>query len=655
MLKSICLSLISILCIANSYASDASISPKVDEASIQELIARAKSENEIREKEVLSLFEKADATINETLNSAETAIDAVEKTVFATGRLGTPEQDMIKKESKAVKQEFANLRDETSKIISEMRENYLNENAKILKEYDKYSMAISDYYAKKMSKEELMSAGNEFKEKVAASEMSLGKQRLAVLKKITDEISIKVKELQEDVLNKISNSREYSDEDEPEEKTSSLITSDGIRYVYNNITAHNHTYLKSLYADSDQSFLMSTELVCDELDISQLEKSDSEVEKFRDCVTRAKTEKEYFALKSLAGCSTHNVHACDPFKDELYADYSNKGVYNHILEDYDTANVVNIAKTKQYAHTWQGEYEKKSDPICDATKTGNPCMVCVKGTLCEFSNKVRDGTITSSDDANKFLATVELEAAKLWSSLRRVDALHRSKKGVNYFTPMQTLYLDGRDDGRPDGPYADAASAASEHPGVLKVEEKDQDVAPNVLLYVCKLKAEDISMDPEDPADEAQKEKAEKAIVKCMKTYAKWVDKGTDKDKLGQGEAKTVNDRKKLWKEKEYAAATDSMFKNITVAAINLYKSSLDYAVEPPEDGINITSLQKGIGEKATQVMDGYAAGAKINYYTTNQILSIVDADALELQTEIIQNMNEMSYNFFNLEEEGGN
>jgi len=642
MLKSIFLSLVSILYINNVYAIDAAISQQTDEENIQEIIVRAKSENEIRDKEILAVLEKADTTITETLNSVQTSLDVVEKTVFATGRLGAPEQDVVTKEVNQVKQEFANLRDETSKIIAEMRDNYAKESSKVLRAYDEYSLAISDYYAGKTTKEEMIAAGKAFKEKIAATNVSLDKQRLDTLKKLTQEISVKTKDLQEDILNKISNSREYSDEDEEEDKTSFLKTTDGVHYVYNYHTQNEHIYLKSQYAtETDGNFLMSTELVCEDLDITKLEESASEVEKFRDCVTRAKTEKEYFAIKGIAGCSASNLHGCDPFKEKLYEPYKNKGVYKHILEDYDAANVANIAKTKQYAHSWQGKYDES---------TGE----CKEGTLCEFSNKVRDGTISNANDATKFLAKVELEAAKFWSFLRRVDALHRSKKAVNYFTPMQTLYLDGRDDGRQESPYVDATAAASERPGVVKVEDKDQDVAPNVLLYVCKIKAEDVSMDPEDAGNESKKEEAEKKIVKCLKTYAKWVDKGTDKDQLSAGEASQVNDKKKLWKEKEIGAATDSMFKNLTVAAINLYKSSLDYKEEPPEDGINIVSLDKGLSEKATQVMDGYAAGAKINYYTTNQILSVVDADALELQTEIIQNLNEMGYNFFQIEE-GGN
>ena len=99
MLKSIFLCLLSMLYAISVNASDVAISQKTNESSIQEIIARAKSENEIRNKEVLSILEKADITIVETLTSAQTAVDALEKTVFATGRLGTPEQKVIKKET----------------------------------------------------------------------------------------------------------------------------------------------------------------------------------------------------------------------------------------------------------------------------------------------------------------------------------------------------------------------------------------------------------------------------------------------------------------------------------------------------------------------------------------------------------------------------
>ena len=635
------------------YASDVAISPKNDEETLQEIIASAKDENEIRDKEVLTLLEKADATIAETLISSQAAVDTVEKTVIATGRLGPSDQDILNKKVSQVKQEIADFKDETSKIINEMRDNYTQKSISVLEAYDTYSLAVSSYYAGKITKEDMIAKGKTFKETVASLDMSIDTQRLAILKKLADQISIKTQEMQEDILNKISNSREYSDEDE--EETSFLEkTTNGPRYTYNYHAEYKHAYLKSYYAgDKDKSFLMSKELMCDELDVTELETSSEQVQKFRDCVTRAKTEKEYFAVKGLNGCSPKKLQDCDPFADDLYKDYKNKGVYKHILEDYDTANVVNIARTKQYAHTWQGIYKKKSSKKCESVKKSE-CEVCDEGTLCELKNKAEDGTITNANDATKFLATVELEAAKLWSSLRRVDALHRSKKVVDYFSPMLTLYLDGRNVGNSDepSPYDDAVEAAEKHPGVIKVEGKEQDVAPNVMLHVCKIKAEDISLDPEDPANEAKKDAAEKAIVKCMKTYAKWADKGTDAEE-GAVDAKAVNDKKKLWKEKEFAAATDGMFKDLTIAAINLYKTSLDYAEEPPEDGINITSLQKDLDEKATQVMDGYAAGARINYYTTNQLLSIVDADAVELQAEIIQNLPEMAYNFFQIEEGG--
>ena len=65
-----------------------------------------------------------------------------------------------------------------------------------------------------------------------------------------------------------------------------------------------------------------------------------------------------------------------------------------------------------------------------------------------------------------------------------------------------------------------------------------------------------------------------------------------------------------------------------------------------PKDEINIASLQEDM-KKNTTARDDYASGAEINYYSTMQILSIVDADAQNLQTEILKYLTELDYNFF--------
>ena len=51
--------------------------------------------------------------------------------------------------------------------------------------------------------------------------------------------------------------------------------------------------------------------------------------------------------------------------------------------------------------------------------------------------------------------------------------------------------------------------------------------------------------------------------------------------------------------------------------------------------------------KESTTTKDDYAAGAQINYYSTQQILSIVDADAQNQQTEILKDLATLDYNNF--------
>ena len=632
----------------NTYAAPDS----QKEEGVLAAIKDAKELNIEKDKRFNDLLVETDKTIFETLAKANEALDALIKTVIQTSEIDSVTRENLEKKVNLVKADIESLKNETSTTITTMRAIYLSEGNKVISAYDDYSKEVSRYYAGEIDKDELVNAGKTFKETVGAIDSGSDKEKIDSLVAAAKDIDVKTKLLQEDILNEISNNKDYSDEDDEEDigKTSLLNDSLIQRYSYNYHTEHNHIYLKSEYASVDRSFLLSSELACDEL---RVEKLDEDVKKLRDCVVRAKTEKEYFAVKGLCGCHTSKLEKCDPFKNSgdcsLYNDYRNKGVYKHILEDYDAANVGNIAKTKQYAHAWQGKYED------------NAPYKCIDGTKCELQEKIEEGSSDNTRAAYQLLSMVEIEAPKNWSYLRRVDALHRAKKAVNYFMGADKLYLDGRPDGYTsgEGPYSDFAQATNTRPGYM--DKKDikatgveadvgQDVAPNVLLYVCGLNAKDVSLSIEDAGDTEKVQAVEKEIAKCMKKYATWVDKGTDQDK--QTNEHEANENKKLWREKELGAATDSMFSNFTAASINLYKSSIDYQENAPED--NIVSLKKEI-EEATEGLDDYAVGAKINYYTTNQLLSIINADAIELQTEIIQHLGELGYNFFFIENEGGN
>lgn len=596
-----------------------------DETTIQETVEQAKNENIERDKEIEEMLSNADAKISEALDTADKMLDNLSENISQTSELDDTVKQELLQEISQVKEEIKDLKEEASQIISSIKEKYSEESAKVITAYEEYSKSISDYYAGKITKEELAKAGQLLKDTVAASDCSIDKEQVDKLVNKAESVVEKTQALQEEVLNKIANNKDYSDEDD--DKTSLLekkmIDDSQTQYVFNYRTEHSHAYLKSIYAKkSDKSFIMSKELDCDNINIEDLAK---DVKKFRECITRAKTEKEYFAMKGLEGCrygSQETVAACNPFKNNLYKDFSKKGVYPHILEDYDAANVVNVAKTKQYAHSWQD--------------TEN-------GVIHELTEKIEKNDTDNTRATYQLLGLVELEAPKLWSQIRRIDALYRAKKGISYYASLDTLYLDGRSE--------DFVEATANEPGSIDDSGQKQDVFPNVMLYNCDLTATDVSITSEEDTNALTE--AEKNIVSCMKRYKRCVDSGGDPNPEDCYDgAATMDVAKAEWAKKEVAAATDSMFKNLTLATINLYKSSQDFTSKM-KDGDNIVTLQKGIKD-AKKSMEDYAAGAKVNYYTTNQILSIVEADALELQTEIIRNLSELSVNFFQIEEEGG-
>ena len=62
--------------------------------------------------------------------------------------------------------------------------------------------------------------------------------------------------------------------------------------------------------------------------------------------------------------------------------------------------------------------------------------------------------------------------------------------------------------------------------------------------------------------------------------------------------------------------------------------------------------MQDGIKESTT-ARDDYSAGAQMNYYTTMQILSLIDADAQNQQTEILKDLMTFDYTYFG-QSEGG-
>ena len=123
--------------------------------------------------------------------------------------------------------------------------------------------------------------------------------------------------------------------------------------------------------------------------------------------------------------------------------------------------------------------------------------------------------------------------------------------------------------------------------------------------------------------------------------YAEAAEKGTIGGKPN-GSSNPSAERER-WRVNKRKALMDSLFYTFALSTINNYKSALDFNKKAKEDEQTIMKLQKNVKE-AKVAREDYAAGAEINRYATKQLLTIVDADAQSLQSEIIRDLQTISY-----------
>ncbi len=618
----------------NAENTEQNVNEQVDngasEEEVQGTLDEGRKESEKNRDAVNETLDKASDTINDSLDKANQALDMLVDTINSNEGLNEEQRTGYRQDADEIKDKMDALKSKATDVIATAKENYNEEySAKVAAAFDAYSQAVSDYYAGKITRDDLSKAGEEFKSGVASLDVGIDNSAIDGMVSSSKDIADEIDALKENMLNDISNSGDYSDEEEvsslsegmfPASQDSPIDNHIGLRqkraakYVFNFSSARTNALLTGIYADeADKSFLLSNELKCDKMgDISEIEKDPSG---FRECVVKAKTEKELYP---------------NAFDEELYKKFKKNGVYKHIIEDYSIANIVGISKAKQFAATW-GSLEPDDDSN--------------KGTYYVLRKTLKD--VDNTRNAFILMGMADIEAPKLWSEIRRIDALDRSKSMVQNFELGTTLYLDGRD--------AEFMAATKDNRGTMKADDLDAKenekvkgkvIFSNVILYTCGLRAKDISVSEVNKTNSSDIAKKEQNLADCLYKYAEGASRGTiNGASTGDPEA-----TKKEWREKQTKAYNDSAFNNLTLAVINNYKSSLDYMdpkkLPDPDKDKNIVSMQDGLKESTT-TKDDYASGAQINYYTTQQILSIVDGDAQNQQTEILKDLRTFNYNYF--------
>lgn len=593
-----------------------SVNEQVDagavEEEVQETIDTAQEESEAIRQNVNESLDEASQEINDSLNKVNSELDIMMATVDGNEKLDEEKKEELNKEADTIKKDIEDLKEKSTAIITEAKENYNEQHSKKVAEaLDSYSQAVSDFYAGKITREDLTKAGEDFKQSVASLEAGIDETLIDDLVNEAQGIADRLGDLSESILDASSDTGDYSD---GSEKTSSLWKKKATKnYAFNFHSEHSTALLTGIFSETDGSFLLPAELACDNLDVGEIGESPGDL---RECVIKAKGDPELYP---------------NLYDDQLYAPYKKNGVYKHLLEDYSMANIANTSRAKQNAATWSA-----LEPDDDSNK----------GTLYMLRKTLKD--VDNTRSAISLMSMTDIEAPKLWSEIRRVDALSRAKNMIKDFTEGLELYLDGRD--------SEYATATNQNWGTMQSSDldseetdygvKDKAIFSNVILSICDLHAKDISVSAKNKYNASLITEKEQNLADCLFKYAEGASRGTIDGKASEGGGEFG---KRIWRNRQMKAYNDSAFNNLTLAIINNYKSSLDYANPeqlPNADDENIVTMQKGIKESTT-ARDDYSAGAQMNYYTTLQILSIIDADAQNQQTGILKDLMTFDYNYF--------
>ncbi|MBR5154636.1 MAG: hypothetical protein IKW58_02815 [Alphaproteobacteria bacterium] len=563
----------------------------------QSALDAAREESLANKNEIDELYKEAEDNINQIMDDAKDSVGKLVEAVNTNQNIIEKEKEALLAEADKIKSDIEELRQNANLALGEARRD-LNEeyNKKVIQAYDTYALVLSEYIAGNVSKEELIEAGSVLQASVASLDIKFNKVLVDSLIEEANKIAAKIDDLEESMLNTLSNDKEYSDEASIEHLNPNV-------YAFEYKTSKNMSYAKALYSQTatGKPFIISKEFLCHGKGENDVKKLKDDSGWFRTCVSRAKTELDYYP---------------DAAHDSLYENYDRNGVFNHILQDYAAANIVSISKTKQFVSTWRGSIGNETE-----------------SEYHQLKKLVSEAKVDNAAAAMATISTIELWSPRLWSELRRLDSISNAKNVVKQFTQEETLYIDGREENQ------DVTDALHSEVGMIKGEgPKDKKVFSNVMLHTCGLKAEDISLKPEETDPSSQENK----FKECIKKYAYGVSLGGEEGSTGSEE-----DRK-LWRDKQKMATNDAAFENLTMAVITNYNSTRDYMpVDKLENGeVNLVKIQE-VYASSQDARQHIAASAQINYYATQQLLNIIDGEAVNLQAEILKDLGLFDYSFF--------
>ena len=587
----------------------------------EEAMNAAYKKSEENLKSMLNTVDEVKKDINEDLDASIKALDDVVVEILNEEKATQESKEKAIEEIEKCKKEIELMREAINKMLDDFKDEITSVYEEtVFKAYETYRQALIDYNNGKISKEEFESAGNAFIISMSSLDGSLDLSKLDAI--INKKVDVNVEGMAQGAIDMLNEDLEYSDTDD-EVLDMKIEKSDAPAEIhsFNYKSTKENMNAKLLYTKdgADKTILAPLSMICydkKEDDIKDLKQKSGWL---RNCITYAKgssdndtISREYDKLKSKINRDETNTDV---------EDIEINGIFDNILLDYTKANLITATSAKMYAAQWKGDDASSNSEYKQLKKT------------------ITTGSADNTLDAYVAMAMIDLNSPKLWSKIRRVDAINRAKDVIKIYSGSNQLYIDNI-----TGNSNDVEESLNKKSGYIN----NKQVFPNLIAYHCKMDGSNVSVDPNSKNDSNAISDAEKNIRACLYSYAIRSGFGIDIDDTDPEKFKGNDETKQAWQEKRKMARNNALFEELLMAIISNYETTKDYLPksELANGEMNIVTLDEGI-KSASTIKDGYSTGAQVNYYATQQLLSIIDADAVNLQTEMMKDLNVLDYSYF--------
>ncbi len=576
-----------------------------------DVVENAEEEAEKIKNEGLENIDNTGKDVSQTLDEASETLRTMIDAVNEYDGINDQQKEDFSQRASDIEKRIEELKVNLGEIINNAKENYNEQFSMFVTEaFNEYTQAINDYYSGKITKEDLEKAGAKLNESVSSLDVQIDDDLISDLVSSAQNIANDIETLENDILDAISNNKDYSDD------AFNNILDTEIKYSFS-YSYTNELANATVVSSDGERFLVSCELLCDKNENELTDNTNPGKEiTLQTLIEYLNDAKEMDGKKCVEKCN----------EDEAEREKIRKeGIFTHITKDYSLANLANVTQTKQYASNWiNSEEEGYNKLLREIQKNGD-----------------------NNRNAESQRKLIDLEIPRAWNFIRRVDALNRAKDMVNYYNTSESTYLHDTgyyDDKEVPINYLDVIQ---ERRGIVSIKTKtsnnqeqtdEVELFPDALFYYCNYKGEDIYSSEKDG-----KKEMEEKIKDCMYKFALGMSLGTTTPSDTPKEGENTEYNMTAWNIKSNMSVSDAAIKTL---AFSIEDNNNSIFVEDGDVEGTFQALTTEVGQ-TNDLRDEYITGAFINSVGTTQILDIIDSEAQALQTEILMILPEIDYNYF--------